>query len=906
MPSLATAAAGRLRMAALPLVALATLPKLAMAQEATQVDNNSTSTVLSAIILNAVIFTAFLCVFLLARPRFRNIYSPRTYLTVPEERVEEPPSSLFGWIPTFFKTPTIEIYKKNGLDAYMFVEYLEMMLWIFVPTWFLSWAVLMPTYAAGTSGGQTGFNRFTYANVGLNSQESKRLAAPLLLQYFVTFWILYNVHTRMRRFIKLRQEFLISPSHANTAQAKTVLLTGVPNELLSEKKLTDMYSQMPGGVARVWINRDLKELPDLFDERQKWLNKLEAAETKVIKLAYKRVKKGKVQESGTTPDDSEALDLDIAERYIEKKQRPTHKLGTLGCFGEKVDTLTWCRERIGELNKQIEAKRLEVSQDYKTYPPQNSAFILFNTQIAAHMAEKSHAHHLPYRMVNRYVEAHPNDIVWANLNMNPYERKVRTAIGWAITIGLIAFWTVPVGFVGIVSNINGLSENVPFLGWLQDLPPVVIGIIQGILPTVLLAVLNMLLPIFLRLLARLSGVPTRTGIELSLQTRFFSFQIIQNFLILTLISGSASQIVKFVQDVGNNPASFPGLLAQAIPKGSTFFLSFIALQGLSGGAALFAQTSPLVTYYVKKFLLASTPRKVWHIDHDMRGVAWGTLFPSISLITVIGLGYLVIAPILNGFTAVTFLIFYVGYRYLFLYVYDTRPESETSGLFFPKAISHMMAGLYVEMVMLCALFFLSQYTNADGSTTQSAIPEGALMVVLIVLVAGYHYILNDSFKELYTALPLSLVSPNKVDREGDHGAAGARSSSAPAIAGADLRVSGETSTEKKPLMTQAGGDHDAPAYTGRGDALGVDLKNLDQRASTSAADDEDLDKAFMHPAVRDPQRPVWIPNDKFGIGRAGAEAARKAGVEATTEKTSVDEKGHVQTDAYEPPGEPRV
>ncbi len=46
---------------------------------------------------------------------------------------------------------------------------------------------------------------------------------------------------------------------------------------------------------------------------------------------------------------------------------------------------------------------------------------------------------------------------------------------------------------------------------------------------------------------------------------------------------------------------------------------------------------------------------------------------------------------------------------------------------------------------------------------------------------------------------------------------------------------------------------------------------------------------------------IWLANDKFGIGRAGVASARKAGLDATYEHTSVTEKGQVETDAYEPP-----
>ncbi|EST05666.1 protein of unknown function DUF221 [Kalmanozyma brasiliensis GHG001] len=879
------------------LVLAASLFQQAAAQSAAN-SEATTSTVISSIVLNLIIFAILFTIFVLARPRFKRVYAPRTYLVTKEEQIEPLPQSLFGWLPVWLKTPTTTILEKSGLDSYMFIEYLEMMLWIFVPIWLLSWIVLMPVYGAGTTGTGTGFNRFILSRVGKSPQQQKRYVAPLLIQWIFTFWLMWNVRSRMSKFIKLRQQFLVSPEHANTAQAKTVLITGIPNELCSEKKLRSIYSQLPGGVAKIWLNRNLKELPDLYDEREKWVNKLEGAETSLIKTAYKLVKKGKAEDnSGSLPGADVEINAEVADQYVPKKKRPTHKLGKIPCMGEKVDTIHWCREEIARLNKEIERMRSEINVDYKNYPPQSSAFILFNTQIAAHMAAKAVAHHEPYRMTNRYVEAHPDDVVWANMNMNPYERKIRTLIGWAITIGLIVFWAVPVAFVGIVSNIKGLANNdtVPFLGWLNSIPNVVVGIIQGILPTVLLAVLNMLLPIFLRLLSRLSGTPTRSAIELDLQGRFAAFQIVQNFLFLTLISGNAGQIAQFVTQVGQNPANFPGLLAEAIPKGSLFFLSFIALTGLSGAASLFAQVAGLAVYYVKKFLLASTPRKVWHIDHDTGAPAWGTLFPQMTLITVIGIGYVVIAPIVNIFVVFTFFLFYLGYKYLFLYVYDNKPAGETSGLFFGKAIRHLFAGLYVEMVMLTAIFFLAQSEDANGGNRmQSAIPEGAFMIILIVIVMGFHYFLNDSFKELETALPLTLTAGNSTEGQ---------------LQGNFTRTSGETAYTEKRHINAQGSPDETPGAGVNGlqphgvNGAGVGSAEKHQSAGGLTPEQE---QAFFHPSLTGEQKPIWLPNDKFGIGRAGVASARKAGLDATYEHTSVTEKGQVETDAYEPPGEPLV
>ena len=85
----------------------------------------------------------------------------------------------------------------------------------------------------------------------------------------------------------------------------------------------------------------------------------------------------------------------------------------------------------------------------------------------------------------------------------------------------------------------------------------------------------------------------------------------------------------------NNPGSIPTLLAQNLPKASTFFLTYIVLQGLTGTASGFLQIVPLVLYYVKLFLLGSTPRSIYGIKYTMRSVSWGTLFPTVTLLVVI-------------------------------------------------------------------------------------------------------------------------------------------------------------------------------------------------------------------------------------------------------------------------------
>jgi hypothetical protein len=823
-----------------------------------------------------------------------------------------------------------DIRRQNGLDAYVFVRYLRMMVYILLPMWFISWAVLMPVNAIRSPVGATGLDRFTMGNVAKNEQH--RYAAHLILAYLFTFWILWVIKGEMRHFITVRQRHLIDPAHANSSQASTILVTGVPPRYLQPASLKSMYSVLPGGVKKVWVNRDMKDLPDLYDERMKAINKLEGAETSLLstaaKLEAKRQKaiaKGKTPKEVDTTDRRENVDpeqpLTLAEKLVPKKKRPTHRLGFLPFTGQKVDTIDWCRDEIIRLNKEVEERQRVCTEEMaldkvirgehdEQYPRMNSAFVQFNNQIAAHLAAQALAHHEPYRMGDKFTDIAPEDIIWSNLNMNPYESKIRTAISYAATAALVIFWAIPVAFVGAVSNITALCAKYAWLHWICTLPSVVVGIISGLLPPVLLAVLMMLLPIVLRsmsffctnlntrpksltlfplrlVFAKFEGIPRHTSVELSLMTRYFIFQVIHSFLVVSLASGIIASLAPLLKD----PSKAPTLLATNLPGASIFFLTYILLQ-LSGVAGGFLQIVPLIIYYVKLFLLGSTPRSVYAIKNGMRNVQWGTLFPTITLLTVVTLAYSVIQPIINGMACAIFFLLYQLYKYLFLYQLDQPASGDTGGLFFPKAITHVFVGLYVEQICLCALFFLQQNQHNKAS----CLPEGALMVVLIVITAGYHMILNDSYGPLLTALPLSLVDRESQDdvnnspRSSEDGAKAPLREKNGQASGDDMtRSRSSHSQRRKPV--QASEEHELSEINN--DNSGNQQTEREERYGGLAD--------FTHPALQ-PARIIWLPTDSLGLGAEEARDISARGIDVSMRGANMNEKGTVDVDTY-PPGE---
>ena len=329
---------------------------------------------------------------------------------------------------------------------------------ILFPIWLLSWAVLLPVTSVNTQVGQnSGLNLFIFGNI--SQAQQPRYAAHLVMVYLFTGtcpffaaasimsfsvilgWILYTIKQEMKHFIVIRQQHLIDSVHAKSVQANTLLITGIPNKYLSQDALYKLFRDLPGGVKKIWINRyvpsssssrtlissrprNLKELPDIYDRRIAACNKLESAETALMKTAAE-IRLAAIKKGGETPaaGDVEAGAPDHV--VVPRDQRPTHRLGMLPFTGEKVDTIEWARQEIIVCTELLKEGRAVIENDGKgvtdkssiegsdsvgendagketaevhNYPPMNSAFITFNRQIAANLASQVLVHHEPYRM----------------------------------------------------------------------------------------------------------------------------------------------------------------------------------------------------------------------------------------------------------------------------------------------------------------------------------------------------------------------------------------------------------------------------------------------------------------------------------------------------------------------------
>ncbi|KAJ0115411.1 phosphate metabolism protein 7 [Diaporthe amygdali] len=719
---------------------------LNMSNQGTALDTPpaSLSGMVSTLVPVAVTAGVYFLIFLILRKSHRRFYAPRSYIGSLRENERTPalPGGFLNWIVRFWKIPDSLALQTQSLDSYLYLRFIRMTVILCFVGCCITWPVLFPVNITG-GGTSAQLDVLSYSNIDPKTQGNRYYAHTFVAWAYYGF-VMYLIFRECVYYINLRQAFLISPFYANRVSSRTVLFTSVPDDFLEERVMRKIFGN---SVKHIWINSDIKEVEKLVEERDKVAFKLEKAEVKLIKLANKeRIKatKGAPEENAHPPLDAESGS--VASRWVPAKKRPSHRTGPLGLIGKKVDTIDWCRSELARLIPETEAAQAKYRSGGNKKIP--AVFIEFKSQAEAETAYQVLAHHTGLTMSPSYIGITPKDVVWSSLSVSWWQKLVRRYAVLAFITVMIIFWAIPVGVVGIISNIQYL-ETLSFLTWLKDIPDIIMGVVTGLLPSVALAILMSLVPIVMRLCAKLSGEPSYSRIELFTQNSYFAFQVIQVFLITTVTS-SASAVGKQIQE---NPASVTTILANSLPKASNFYISYFIVQGLTIASSVISQVVGFVIFNILYRFIAGTPRALYNKWANLSAISWGSTLPVYTNITVIAITYAAIAPLVLGWATIGMALFYFAWRYNVLFVTDTQVD--TRGLIYPRALKQLFVGVYLSELCLIGLF---------GASV--AIGPLVLMIAFLVFTVLFHLSLNQALDPLLYNLPQSLMAEEEQRRAG--------------------------------------------------------------------------------------------------------------------------------------------
>src|SRR5256714_899236 len=288
-------------------------------------------------------------------------------------------------------------------------------------------------------------------------------SAHVFVSWIFIGLVYYMVTKESIYYINVRNAYQVSALYARRISSRTVLFTSVPAEYVNEAKMRALFGNR---LKNIWILTDTKELSDKVQKRDEIGTKLEGAETKLIKLCntarLKSVKEGRrtAEEGPTGPagqTDTEATESgSAASRWIQLKQRPTHRIGKFGLIGKKVDSINWSRSELERLIPEIEAEQATHSAGEAKLSA--AVFVEFHTQADAQAAFQAGGNNqMALSKSARVVGMTPEDVVWTNLSMNSKVRRVRNALAISLVALTIIYWYF------VLKSLFGLVTKV-FLG----------------------------------------------------------------------------------------------------------------------------------------------------------------------------------------------------------------------------------------------------------------------------------------------------------------------------------------------------------------------------------------------------------------------------------------------------------
>ncbi|KAG7722803.1 hypothetical protein KL949_000146 [Ogataea haglerorum] len=407
-------------------------------------------------------------------------------------------------------------------------------------------------------------------------------------------------------------------------------------------------------------------------------------------------------------------------------------------FGKKVDIVDYCKDKLPRLNEQIE----EYQSTLAGTRPMNSIAVEFENQYYAQLAYQTTIHDLPYFFSPKHTNVNPEDIYWPNMRIFWWERLMRANGAVTAIVALITLWAIPVAFVGLVSNLTYLTNKMHWLRFIYKLPDQLLGLVTSLLPTVMLAVLMMLLPMFIRRMGQISGCLTTQSVEYFTQQAYCAFQVIQVFLVTTITSSFASTVTQ----IAERPTEAMELLSANLPKSSNFYVSYMVLQGFSVAGGTLFQVVSLILFYLFSAMFDNTARKLWTRFNDIGGYAWGTTFPVYTNLAVIFLSYSMIAPMIMIFTFAGFSLIYIAFLYNATYVFGK--SADALGRYYPRALFQTLVGVYLGEVCQLGMFAVSK--------TWGCVVLEAILIGFTVFV---HLHLNRAYDHLMTVVPNTVMRP---------------------------------------------------------------------------------------------------------------------------------------------------
>jgi hypothetical protein len=464
----------------------------------------ATSTVLATLSFVTLVGGVLILLFEYLRGNHADIYLPRSR-SQGHRMPPPPPPGPLQWARHVLSVSDEDFFKSVGLDGYVFLRFLRLCCKVTVVSGVLGLLILAPVYfSCPGNDGVAGINLYTMANV---EQNGTKLWAPFFLTWIFTLFLLYLLHEEYGTISLLRQSFL-EHGDPDTMQPQTrysVLVENVPVEYRSTEKLTEFFNNLfPGEISHACISVGMQPLARAVDRRHSAvvatevaIAAQEASETKerpVLRL-YRGMPVHSVCACGAV---TEVDALSHYETEIAKLNSQVLRLQLAARAAEDADVLPpgtiISEEDINMSDDEEDSEEAEAIDLKKTITKKSvsgTGFVTFRSRRAQVAACQVALVSQKYPDLKVFPAADPHDIIWRNVTASKRYTDETSYMVYAVYSGGIVFWGIVLGVIATLSNLEALSEYLPFI---DDINPTLYSVIAGILPVYALVLVIYLIP----------------------------------------------------------------------------------------------------------------------------------------------------------------------------------------------------------------------------------------------------------------------------------------------------------------------------------------------------------------------------------------------------------------------------
>lgn len=585
-------------------------------------------------------------------------------------------------LPAGFWPATVVPYKhaaireSHGLDDVLFLRYLRTQAVTFFLIAVFAGAVLFPTYATagnsklpeGDGKRVVGLEVLSLANV---PSRDGRLWAVLAAEIVVVVVICYMQRKDLMYYTKLRRGYRAAVRPANYA----VVVADLPKGARGADEVFRTFDAIfPGEVEAVHPVR-------------------KAAKVLKARNAYEAafMKREMYQEGGVKGE-------------------------TVKVNGELVDAGLFYRTA----EEEAFAAAVEARADLDANAPvTHAAFVVFRSRKTATAAVNS-----PIAMNGMTVRRAPDPdaVFWQRLHPEKKQARMSGLVTYLLVFLMILFWFVPVAGVQLLSNLQSLGTR-KGLGFIEDFRQAVPGLaklVEGFLPSILLLVLNILVPIFVRLILGRARFFSRPNLDAAVFRWVFLFYLATTFLGNIVVGSLLSALETLTDDP--SLTLVVDLLSNRIPAQSSFFLNYVALSmGISAGFSILM----FGKLFCRPYCMAGAKSERLHRKKSdaFSAFPWFKQYSICSLHVLIATVYSVVAPLTAVFVCLGFCALYMTLKHVVLY--SSRPLYYSAGRLFRTAWEHSFFSLFLHQVILIGLFSLKKMAVL-------AVLQGVVLVATLV------------------------------------------------------------------------------------------------------------------------------------------------------------------------------